>query len=98
MKCVPLLRQKKENMEKRSFVSIDFETMTPALTSACAVGLVKVVDNVIVQKFPAIADVKTRMIAIAIKSVIVIAIVSATKSTRLSYLKRKLNKFNSIYS
>lgn len=38
-------------MEKRSFVSIDFETMTPELTSACAVGLVKVVDNVIVQKF-----------------------------------------------
>lgn len=38
-------------MEKRSFVSIDFETMTPEQTSACAVGLVKVVDNVIVQKF-----------------------------------------------
>lgn len=38
-------------MEKRSFVSIDFETMTPEQTSACAVGIVKVVDNVIVQKF-----------------------------------------------
>ena len=38
-------------MEKRSFVSIDFELMTPELTSACAVGLVKVVDNVILQKF-----------------------------------------------
>lgn len=38
-------------MDKISFVSIDFETLTPELTSACAVGLVKVVDNVIVQKF-----------------------------------------------
>lgn len=34
-----------------NFVSLDFETMTPELTSACAVGLVKVVDNVIVQRF-----------------------------------------------
>lgn len=38
-------------MEKQSFVAIDFELMTPEFTSACAVGLVKVVDNVIVQKF-----------------------------------------------
>lgn len=38
-------------MNYKSFVSIDFETMTPDLTSACAVGLVKVVDGIIFQKF-----------------------------------------------
>lgn len=38
-------------MKKLNFVAIDFETMTPELTSACAVGLVKVVDNVVAQKF-----------------------------------------------
>lgn len=36
---------------KNNFVAIDFETMTPELTSACAVGIVKVVDNVISEKF-----------------------------------------------
>lgn len=38
-------------MKKLSFVAIDVETMTPELTSVCAVGLVKVVDSVITQKF-----------------------------------------------
>lgn len=32
------------------FVAVDFETLTPNLTSACAVGLVKVMDGVILQK------------------------------------------------
>ena len=36
-------------MEKENinFVAIDFETMTPELTSACAVGMVQVVNGVI---------------------------------------------------
>lgn len=34
-----------------NFVAIDFETMTPELTSACAIGLVKVIDGNIQQKF-----------------------------------------------
>ena len=40
-------------MEKENinFVAIDFETMTPELTSACAVGMVQVVNGVIMQKF-----------------------------------------------
>lgn len=38
-------------MEKLNFVAIDFETMTPELTSACAIGLVKVIDGVIFQKY-----------------------------------------------
>lgn len=40
-------------MEKGNinFVAIDFETMTPDLTSACAVGMVQVVNGVIMQKF-----------------------------------------------
>lgn len=38
-------------MNNLNFVSIDFETMTPNLTSACAVGLVKVIDGVVSQKF-----------------------------------------------
>ena len=40
-------------MEKGNinFVAIDFETMTPELTSACAVGMVQVVNGVIMQKF-----------------------------------------------
>lgn len=40
-------------MEERNinFVAIDFETMTPELTSACAVGMVQVVNGVIMQKF-----------------------------------------------
>lgn len=29
-------------METQDFVAIDFETMTPELTSACAIGLVRV--------------------------------------------------------
>lgn len=39
------------NIEDINFVSVDFETLTPELTSACAIGLVKVVKGVIVQKF-----------------------------------------------
>ena len=38
-------------MENLTFTAIDFETMTPERTSACAIGLVKVVDGVIVEKF-----------------------------------------------
>lgn len=34
-----------------NFVAIDFETMTAEHTSACAVGLVKVVEGVIIQEF-----------------------------------------------
>lgn len=34
-----------------NFVAIDFETMTPELTSACAIGLVKVINGNIHQKF-----------------------------------------------
>lgn len=34
-----------------TFTAVDFETMTPARTSACAIGLVKVVNNVITEKF-----------------------------------------------
>ena len=38
-------------MDNIDFVSIDFETMTPELTSACSVGLVKVINSKITQKF-----------------------------------------------
>ena len=38
-------------METQDFVAIDFETMTPELTSACAIGLVRVHNGVISQKF-----------------------------------------------
>lgn len=38
-------------MEKlNSFTALDFETLTPERTSACAIGLVKVIDGQIVQK------------------------------------------------
>ncbi len=47
LKCEPFC----DTMKKLSFVAIDVETMTPELTSVCAVGLVKVVDGVITQKF-----------------------------------------------
>ena len=33
------------------FVAIDFETMTPEYTSACAVGLVKVKEGIVQQRF-----------------------------------------------
>ncbi|MCH3994144.1 MAG: 3'-5' exoribonuclease [Prevotella sp.] len=36
---------------KGDFTALDFETMTPERTSACAIGLVRVEDNTIVQKF-----------------------------------------------
>lgn len=39
------------NEQDLNFVSIDFETMTAEHTSACAVGIVKVVDGTIQQKF-----------------------------------------------
>ena len=38
-------------MKTMNFVAIDFETMTPEYTSACAVGLVKVKDGIVQQKF-----------------------------------------------
>ena len=38
-------------MKTQDFVAIDFETMTPELTSACAIGLVRVHNGVISQKF-----------------------------------------------
>ena len=38
-------------MENLNYTAIDFETMTPERTSACAIGLAKVVDGVIVEKF-----------------------------------------------
>lgn len=38
-------------MEHFNFTSIDFETMTAERTSACAIGLVRVENDVIVQKF-----------------------------------------------
>lgn len=38
-------------MNISNFVAIDFETMTPELTSACAVGLVKVINGTIQKKF-----------------------------------------------
>lgn len=37
--------------DKHSFVAIDFEHLTSNLNSACAVGLVKVINNVIVEEF-----------------------------------------------
>jgi len=37
-------------MSKCNFVAIDFETMTAERTSACALGMVKVLNNVIVEK------------------------------------------------
>lgn len=51
-------------MENLSFTAIDFETMTSARTSACAVGLVRVENSVIVSKyytlFKPITDDKTK--------------------------------------
>lgn len=38
-------------MSNLNFCAIDFETMTPARTSACAIGMVEVRDNVIMRKF-----------------------------------------------
>lgn len=38
-------------METFDFTAIDFETMTAEATSACAIGIVRVENNVIVQKF-----------------------------------------------
>lgn len=38
-------------MEYKDFTAIDFETMTPELTSACAIGIVRVENYVIKQKF-----------------------------------------------
>lgn len=37
-------------MNNINFVAVDFETMTPQLTSACSVGLVKVLNGVIMKK------------------------------------------------
>lgn len=38
-------------MKHLNFVAIDFETLTPKLTSACSVGLVKVLNGTIFQEF-----------------------------------------------
>lgn len=38
-------------MEEKAFCAIDFETMTPALTSACAIGIVVVSKGVIMEKY-----------------------------------------------
>ncbi len=38
-------------MKTTNFVAIDFETMTPERTSACAIGLVRVKDGIVQQKF-----------------------------------------------
>lgn len=38
-------------MKQFNFTAIDFETMTPEMTSACALGIVRVENGVIVQKF-----------------------------------------------
>ena len=38
-------------MDNLNFTALDFETMTPERSSACAIGLVKVVDGVILEKY-----------------------------------------------
>lgn len=38
-------------MDVKNFVAVDFETMTAELTSACAVGLVKVINGYVQQQF-----------------------------------------------
>lgn len=38
-------------MDNLNFTALDFETMTPERSSACALGLVKVVDGVILEKY-----------------------------------------------
>ena len=51
-------------MEKGNinFVAIDFETMTPELTSACAVGMVQVVNGVKYKKsFKTTQDIATEL-------------------------------------
>lgn len=45
-------RKRPMNDDSRDdFVAIDFETMSPERTSACAVGMVKVIDGEIIQEF-----------------------------------------------
>lgn len=38
-------------MKHNSFIAIDFELFTPKITSACAIGLVKVIEGHISQKY-----------------------------------------------
>ena len=38
-------------MDYLNFTALDFETMTPERSSACAIGLVKVVNGVILEKY-----------------------------------------------
>lgn len=38
-------------MDNLNFTALDFETMTPERSSACAIGLVKVVNGVILEKY-----------------------------------------------
>lgn len=42
--------------DRDDFVAIDFETMTPYKTSACAIGMVRVIDGEIVQRFYSIIN------------------------------------------
>lgn len=46
----PKRREMNDNPDD-DFVAIDFETMSPQRTSACALGMVRVIDGVIAQKF-----------------------------------------------
>lgn len=47
----PPRRRPMNNDDTDDFIAIDFETMTGKRTSACAVGMVKVIDGEIVQQF-----------------------------------------------
>jgi DNA polymerase-3 subunit epsilon len=52
------VKEKKQN-EVISFVGIDFETANAKRTSPCSIGLVKVVDNIIVDAFYSLIDPET---------------------------------------
>lgn len=47
----PPRRRSMNDDDRDDFVAIDFETMTSLRTSACAIGMVKVIDGEIVQQF-----------------------------------------------
>lgn len=50
-KLEPPKRRTKNDITWNDFVAIDFETMTSIHTSACAIGMVKVIDGEIVQQY-----------------------------------------------
>ena len=52
------VKEKKQN-EVSSFVGIDFETANAKRTSPCSIGLVKVVDNIVVDAFYSLIDPET---------------------------------------